>query len=64
MTIEEHIKIAMKDCPLTHQQEGQLLIGLKNYLDEINPICEHKRTYYVSGVFGGIYCQYCDKKVD
>jgi hypothetical protein len=35
MTIEEHIKQAMVNYPLTKQQEDKLLLGLENYLNEI-----------------------------
>lgn len=38
MTIEEHIKKAMADCPLTEQQEGKLLLGIENYLNEIERV--------------------------
>ena len=38
MTIEEHIKQAMAECPLTEQQEGKLLLGLENYLIEIEQV--------------------------
>ena len=35
MTIEQYIKKAMIKCPLTDEQEGALLKGLEDYLDEI-----------------------------
>jgi hypothetical protein len=38
MTIEEHIKKAMEDCPLREHQEGKLLLGLENYLNEIEQL--------------------------
>ena len=38
MTIEEHIKNAMAECPLTEQQEDKLLIGIENYLNEIEQV--------------------------
>jgi len=38
MTIEEHIKKAMEECPLTKQQEDKLLLGLENYLNEIEQL--------------------------
>lgn len=35
MKIEQYIKKEMKDCPLTKQQEGKLLLAIENYLDDI-----------------------------
>jgi hypothetical protein len=48
MTIEEHIKKAMVDCPLTEQQEDKLLLGLENYLNEI----EQVKNCYIPAVVG------------
>ena len=38
MTIEQHIKTAMVECQLTEQQEDKLLLGIENYLNEIEQV--------------------------
>ena|SRR3990167_6028757 len=37
-TIEDHIKIAMKDCSLTERQENALLNGIEAYLSELEEV--------------------------
>ena len=48
-TIEEHIKIAMKDCALTDRQENALLNGLENYLAELEEVNKITFKQPVSG---------------
>jgi hypothetical protein len=38
MTLEEHIKQSMISCPLTDEQEGLLIKGIENYLDELDRV--------------------------
>jgi hypothetical protein len=38
MTLEEHIKQSMISCPLTDEQEGLLITGIENYLDELDRV--------------------------
>ena len=53
MTIEEHIKKAMINCPLTEEQEGQLLMGLENFLNEAesqNKSEHHEKYLFVTWI--------------
>jgi len=52
MTIEEHIKKAMEECPLTEQQEDKLLLGLENYLNEIEQVKNLNMPAVIKSVCG------------
>ena len=55
MTIEEHIKKAMGICPLTEIQEGLLLDGIENYLNEL----EQLKNCNLQNVTISVCCENC-----
>ena len=61
MTIEEYIKKEMVNCPLTKEQEGALIKGIENYLDEL----ELKNLFAIPRVIARFLRKSSDKhKVD